>query len=135
MRVIVQADVPTDQVSEAGPAGAQALSLFTAFTDVQQVVVDDIAQLRWDSLPGDERMSVLVPTRRDRYGAPARHWRPALHIVLWNPFQVLDVDAPALLTWGFAEGVHTALRHWLEGRADAPGHSPVSLDSGVELST
>lgn len=127
LRVVVQADVPTDQVSEAGPTAAQALALFAAHTDVQQVVVGDIATLNWASLPDDGRQVVLVSTRRDRYGAAAQRWRPQLHLVLWNPYQVLDVDAPAVLSWGYASGALAALRAWLEGRAGAPGHSPVTL--------
>jgi beta-N-acetylhexosaminidase len=129
LRVIVQADVPTDNVSEAGPAGTLALALFHAFADVQQVVVDDIAQLDWDSLPDDGRHTVLVSTTRARYGAAARRWRPDLHIVLWNPFQVMDVDAPAILTWGYADGALVALRQWLQGRQTAPGLAPVTLAS------
>jgi beta-N-acetylhexosaminidase len=46
---------------------------------------------------------------------------------LWNPFQVLDIRAPAIVTWGFADGALAALRAWLEGRAAAPGHAPVPL--------
>jgi beta-N-acetylhexosaminidase len=46
---------------------------------------------------------------------------------LWNPFQVLDVPVPAVVTWGFAEGALAALRAWLEGRTPAPGRAPVSL--------
>lgn len=127
LRVIVQADVPTDNVSEAGPPGTLALALFDGFADVQRVVLSDIAQLQWGSLPRDGRRTVLVSTTRARYGAVAQHWRPDLHIVLWNPFQVMDVAAPAILSWGYAEGALAALRQWLEGGASAPGHSPVSL--------
>ena len=70
---------------------------------------------------------MLVSTRRDRYGPSAADWRPDLHVVLWNPFQVLDVPAPALLAWGYADGALAAVRQWLEGRAAAPGHPLPSL--------
>jgi len=39
----------------------------------------------------------------------------------------LDVPAPALVSWGFADGALTAVRAWLEGRAAAPGRAPVPL--------
>jgi beta-N-acetylhexosaminidase len=53
--------------------------------------------------------------------------RAALHLPLWNPFQVLDVQAPAVVTWGHAPGALAALRAWLIGNATAPGTSPVPL--------
>jgi len=127
LRVIVQADVPTDNVSEAGPSGALALGLFEGFADVQPLVVDDIARIDWARLPRDGRFTVLVSTRRDRYDGAAQHWRPDLHVVLWNPFQVMDVPAPAVLTWGYAAGALAGLRQWLQGAQAAPGRAPVSL--------
>ena len=127
LRVIVQADVPTDNVAEAGPSGALALALFDQFENVQALVVDDIARLDWAQLPRDGRCNVLVSTRRDRYESSAQDWRPDLHVVLWNPFQVLDVPAPAVLTWGYAEGALAGVKHWLQGDQQAPGHAPVSL--------
>lgn len=127
LRVLVQADVPTDQVSEAGPTAAQVMALFDSFADVQPLVCDDIAAFDWQALPQDGRQTLLVSTRRDRYGAAARGWRPDLHLVLWNPFQALDVAAPAVLTWGYAEGALAALKAWLEGRAPAPGQASASL--------
>ncbi|MGL4575781.1 MAG: beta-N-acetylhexosaminidase [Burkholderiaceae bacterium] len=127
LRVLAQFDVPTDQVSEAGPTGAQAMALFDAFTDVQRILVDDIASLDWAKVPQDGRKTVVVSTRRDRYGATAHSWRPDLHLVLWNPFQALDVPAPTVLSWGYADGALAALKQWLEGRAAAPGHPLPSL--------
>lgn len=127
LRVIVQASVPTDQVSEAGIGAADVLALFDGFGDVEPCIVDDLATLRWDTLPEDGRCTVLVSTRRDRYGTAASTWRPALHIVLWNPYQALDVDAPALLAFGHADGARAAVRDWLEGRAAATGSAPSSL--------
>lgn len=127
LRVVVQADVPTDQVSEAGLDAAAVLGLFQGFADVEPLVVPDLAALDWARLPHDHRRTVLVSTRRDRYGPVAAAWRPDLHLVLWNPFQVLDVTAPALLAWGYADGALAAVRRWLEGHAAAPGHALPSL--------
>lgn len=127
IRVIVQGDVPTDMVSEAGPTGRQAVALFAAFTDAQVQMVDDIAQLDWASVPRDGRLNVLVSTRRARYGRAAAGWRPDLHLALWNPYQALDVAGPTVLTWGFAPGALAGLKAWLEGRAEAGGHAPQGL--------
>lgn len=127
LRVIVQGDVPTDMVSEAGPTGRHAVALFSAFTDAQVQMVDDIATLDWATVPRDGRLNVLVSTRRARYGVAAAPWRPDLHITLWNPYQALDVAGPTLVTWGFAPGALAAAQAWLEGRAAATGHAPQGL--------
>ncbi len=127
LRVIVQGDVPTDMVSEAGPTGRQAVALFESFTDAQVLMVDNIARLDWATLPRDGRANVLVSTRRARYGVEAQDWRPDLHIALWNPYQALDVAGPTVLTWGFAPGALAGLKAWLEGRAQASGHAPEGL--------
>jgi beta-N-acetylhexosaminidase len=127
LRVIVQGDVPTDMVSEAGPTGRQAVALFTAFKDAQVQMVDDIARLDWAAVPQDGRLNVLVSTRRARYGQAAAGWRPDLHLTLWNPYQALDVVGPIVVTWGFAPGALAAAQAWLEGRAQASGRAPQGL--------
>ena len=127
LRVIVQGDVPTDMVSEAGPKGRQAVALFQAFTDAQVLMVDDIARLDWAAVPQDGRLNVLVSTRRARYGAAASRWRPDLHITLWNPYQAVDVAGRTLVSWGFAPGALTAVKAWLEGRLAATGRAPQGL--------
>ena len=48
-------------------------------------------------------------------------------MILWNPFQALDLPVPSVITWGYGEGALVALRAWLEGRASAAGRSPVPL--------
>jgi len=127
IRVIVQGDVPTDMVSEAGPTGRQAVALFDGFTDAQVQMVDDIAKLDWARVPQDGRVNVLVSTRRARYGLAASEWRPDLHLSLWNPYQALDVAGPTVLTWGFSAGALAGLKSWLEGRSQATGRAPQGL--------
>ncbi|RZL39524.1 MAG: beta-N-acetylhexosaminidase, partial [Rubrivivax sp.] len=127
IRVIVQGDVPTDMVSEAGPTGRQAVALFEGFNDAKVQMVDDIAQLDWTRVPKDGRVNILVSTRRARYGLAASEWQPDLHLSLWNPYQALDVAGPTVLTWGFAPGALAGLKAWLEGRAEATGRAPQGL--------
>ena len=127
IRVIVQGDVPTDMVSEAGPTGRQAVALFDAFSDAQVQMVDDIAQLDWEAVPKDGRVNVLVSTRRARYGLAASEWQPDLHLSLWNPYQTLDVAGPTVLSWGFSPGALAGLKDWLEGRIQATGRAPQGL--------
>jgi beta-N-acetylhexosaminidase len=127
LRVVTQRSVPGDGIAEAGIAGDHVARLFERFSDLEVVQVDDLRRLDWTTLPQDGRLTVLASNTRERYGERARDWRPQLHLALWNPFQVLDVVAPAVVTWGYAPGALDALRAWLEGRGVAPGRNPVSL--------
>jgi beta-N-acetylhexosaminidase len=126
LRVFTQANVPCDGVSEAGPGSEDVATLFAAFSNVELVTLADLQTLDWSRIPQDGRVNVLASNHRDRY-SHAGTWRPDLHLVLWNPFQALDIAAPALVTWGYAAGALAALRAWLEGTGAAPGRSPVQL--------
>lgn len=127
LRVITQRSVDCDGVSEAGVEAEQVLKLFADFPHVQLLALDDLRQLDATVPPRDGKFNVLVSNHRKRY-LPAASTAPVdLHLALWNPFQVLDITAPAVVTWGYADGALAALREWLAGRAAAPGRSPVSL--------
>ncbi|MEJ5999546.1 beta-N-acetylhexosaminidase [Paucibacter soli] len=128
LRVYVQGQVPTDGVSEAGPTGAQVAALFDGFADAEVLVLPDIAALDWAQVPKDGRKTIVASTQRARYEAQAQAWRPDLHLVLWNPFQALDVPAPTVITWGYADGALEGLKQWLEGRAPSTARSPVTLN-------
>jgi beta-N-acetylhexosaminidase len=129
LRIYVQDAVPTDGVSEAGPTGEQVRALFAGFADVEFVALEQIDALDWATVPRDGRFTILASTHRARYGAQAAAWRPDLHLVLWNPFQALDVaEAPTVISWGYADGALAALQAWLEGRAASTARAPVTLN-------
>jgi len=127
IRVVTQRAVPGDGVSESGPGGELVRALFRGFDDVEVVQVDSLTALDATQLPRDGRLLVLASNHRARYGAHAVAWRPDLHLALWNPFQVLDIAAPAVVTWGYGDGAFAALREWLEGRLQAQQTAPVAL--------
>ncbi|HJV71382.1 beta-N-acetylhexosaminidase [Ideonella sp.] len=127
LRVVTQDRVDTDGVSEAGLGADEVAALFAGHADVAFVRVPDLPRFDPATLPRDGRLTVLASNHRRRYAAPMAGWRPDLHLALWNPFQVADIGAPAVVTWGYAEGALAALRAWLEGAAAAPGVSPVAL--------
>ena len=131
LRVVTQASVECDGVSEAGLPAARVEALFAGFADVQFERVPDLRGIAAATFPQDGRVNVLVSNHRQRFGADAARARPDLHLALWNPFQALDIAAPAIVTWGYADGALEALQAWLEGRADAPGQAPVALAAGV----
>lgn len=125
LRVVAQREVPCDGVSEAGLGGAALHQVFSAFDDVELLLVDDLRALRWSALPRDGRLTVLATNTNARLGAAAADWQPALHVALWNPFQVLDVAAPAVVSWGHAPAALDALHDWLAGRLPAGGRAPL----------
>ncbi|HEV8690510.1 MAG TPA: beta-N-acetylhexosaminidase [Ideonella sp.] len=127
LRVLTQQRVDTDGVSEAGLSSDDVAALFAGHADVELLCVPDLARFDPGTLPRDGRLVVLASNHRKRYTGAMVGWRPDLHLSLWNPFQVADIAAPAVVTWGYAEGALAALRDWLEGGASAAGVAPVDL--------
>jgi beta-N-acetylhexosaminidase len=127
VRVFTQTGVPCDGVSEAGLTGDEVAALFARFAHAEVVQLERLDELDWTRVPQDGSLNLIASNGRERYGNASRSWRPELHLVLWNPFQALDVPAPTVITWGYASGALEALRAWLEGRGAAPGHAPVQL--------
>jgi beta-N-acetylhexosaminidase len=127
LRIITQGAVVSDGVSEAGLPLEEVRALFADFADVQYLALPVLCQLQADQVPVDHRLNVLVSNQRARYGAAASRAPIDLHCVIWNPFQTMDIAAPAVVTWGYAAGAMRALRHWLQGNAKATGEAPVAL--------
>ena len=126
LRVVTQGRVDGTGVSEAGLSAQAVRELFSGFADVEFIEVPSLPQLDAALLQDTPRHTVLVSNQRPRYAVTGL--KPQLHLCLWNPFQTLDVAAPALVTWGYGRGALAAAQAWLEGRAGAPGVSPVPLD-------
>ncbi|MYM84834.1 beta-N-acetylhexosaminidase [Duganella sp. FT50W] len=126
VRLVARQDVVSDGVSEAGvPAAVVAASLRKLY-DVELLTFADANTFDWSTLPQDGRYTMLASTSRLRYGENARSgWRPDLHLALWNPYQALDIQAPALLTYGFAGPALDAINAWLSGELQATGNAPV----------
>jgi beta-N-acetylhexosaminidase len=126
LRLVARQDVVSDGVSEAGvPAASIAASLGRLY-EVELVTFADAECFDWMQLPIDGRFTVLASTSRRRYGPHARAtWKPDLHLALWNPYQALDFDAPALMTYGFAPPALEAVNAWLAGEVEAEGRCPV----------
>ena len=128
LRVVTQASVISDGVSEAGLPVERVSALFAGFADVELLQVQNLSQLTADDVPCDARLNVLVSNQRKRYAASAASAAIDLHLAIWNPFQVLDLPAPAVITWGYADGAMAALKAWLEGAASAGAKAPVTLN-------
>ena len=127
LRVVTQDSVDCDGVSEAGLPAARVAEMFAGFADVQLVRVPDLRMIDAATFAQDGRYNILVSNHRTRFGDTATAARPDLHVALWNPFQLFDIAAPSLVTWGYCDGALDAVRAWLEGRAQATATSPVNL--------
>lgn len=127
IRLICQASVESNGVSEAGASLAQVQALFADFADVQLLCLPDLRALRAGDLPQDARLNVLVSNQRARYGSAAKDARPDLHLALWNPFHALDIAAPTVISWGYAQGALDAIRDWLRGELQPLARPPVRL--------
>jgi beta-N-acetylhexosaminidase len=126
VRLVARQDVVSDGVSEAGVPAATIAAMLGRLYDVELVTFADAECFDWNALPQDGRFTILASTSRRRYGPNARAgWRPDLHLALWNPYQALDFDAPALMTYGFAPPALEAVNAWLAGEIEATGACPV----------
>ncbi|MDY0745157.1 beta-N-acetylhexosaminidase [Paucibacter sp. R3-3] len=128
LRVITQASVISDGVSEAGLPVERVQALFASFADVELLQLPSLTQMQPGDVPRDGRLNVLVSNQRKRYAKAAGGAAIDLHLAIWNPFQVLDLPVPAVITWGYADGAMAALKAWLEGRAEANAQAPVTLN-------
>jgi beta-N-acetylhexosaminidase len=126
VRLVVRQDVVSDGVSEAGVPAAVVAAALGRLYEVELVTFADAESFVWSALPDDGRFTILASTSRLRYGPHARAtWKPDLHLALWNPYQALDIAAPALMTYGFAAPALDAVGAWLAGTLEAQGKCPV----------
>ncbi|WP_288435230.1 beta-N-acetylhexosaminidase [uncultured Deinococcus sp.] len=123
IRLVAHRTPVRENVSEAG-ADAETLArdLSTVY-DVELCPFDAPEELDWAALAGGDVPVVLATTFRHRQPA-LRGARPDLHLALYNPYAVLDVDAPAVLAYGFRPEARTALLGWLRGERGLPGTLP-----------
>ena len=134
VRLVARADVVSDGVSESGVPAANIAAALERLYEVELVTFADAETFDWSALPQDGRFTILASTSRRRYGPHARAtWLPDLHVALWNPYQALDFDAPALMTYGFAAPALDAVIAWLAGEIDAPGCCPVPGFGGAPV--
>jgi beta-N-acetylhexosaminidase len=135
--LLVARETPGENVSEGGlpgPALAAQLAAGFALTAVHYHRADPLAALAELRVARREGQTVVfASTSRhrltDEQKALVREAKPDLHLALWNPYAACDVDAPALLSYGFRPEALAAVVAWLLGREEASGRLPVSLDA------
>ena len=121
--LVAQESVPGQQISEPGVDARTLAAALDGLYDLQLHAYEDPATLDWAALRAGGGTLLLASTTRIRNPALAGA-TPDLHLALWNPYAVQDVQAPALITYGYRAGALKALRAWLEGQLEAGGHWP-----------
>jgi beta-N-acetylhexosaminidase len=103
LRLVMRADAMGDGVSDAGVTVEQMRQVLARYFPLEIVTFEDAAQFDWSSLPSDGRYTILASTTRARYASQrCASWTPDLHLVLWGPYLAFDINAPALISYGFA---------------------------------
>ncbi|PTA69899.1 beta-N-acetylhexosaminidase [Deinococcus arcticus] len=107
-------------------AGADAETLARELGQVYDVALHPFERpedLDWAALRAAGRPVILATTARHRSPALVGV-TPDLHLALYNPYAALDVDAPALITYGFRPEARRALLACLRGEQAAGGKAP-----------
>ena len=124
-------------VSDPGMQGLALVERLSADYDLRVVTYDPQTDPNATALPFFQQVHrpgtpvVFASTGRQRPAealkAFAAALRPTLHLALWNPFTVLDVEAPALVTYGYRPEALAAVAAWMKGQVQATGTFPVAL--------
>ena len=124
--LVASARVPGENVVGAGVDGEEIARALSRVYAARPLLSGRPADLDWGALRAQGRPVVLATTARHRDPALAAA-RPDLHLALWNPYAVLDVDAPALISYGFRPEALAAVARCLAGELAATGRLPAAL--------
>lgn len=124
--LVAAPEVPGDKVAEAGVSGEEIARALGEVYTVRPVLSGQPAELDWNALRAGGRPVILASAARHRDPTLAKT-RPDLHLALWNPYAVLDVDAPALISYGYRPEALSAVARCLAGELEAAGRLPVPL--------
>ena len=130
VQLVVRREEQERNVSEAGLSARQLAAALGELYRVTLHEYDDAARLDWPALRAgaDAAGAALLLATTGRLRADFRFAgaAPDLHLCLWNPYAVLDVPAPALVTCGFRPEALAALRAYLAGQVQAMGQLPLA---------
>ena len=125
LRVLIQQSPAATAISEAGVDSAKLLQRFAQYYPLEVIPFDTVNNVDPAYFKEKAYTTLLVSTQRKRYqAAQVQHWQPDLHLVLWNPYCAFDIQAPAIISYGFAAAAIDALFAWLTGKIEANGTFP-----------
>jgi beta-N-acetylhexosaminidase len=128
VQLVVQARAQTEGVTNAGIQPEELAAVLGVLYDLELVIFSDPDSLEWKNRPSDGPFVILASTVRGLFPQHlAQHWKPDLHLALWNPFQALRLKAPALLCYGYHPAALEGLVRVLRGEVQVTGVFPVQV--------
>jgi beta-N-acetylhexosaminidase len=129
--LLVAEEVQSENVSELGISGSSLANALSSVYEVQTILYDQKNPLSaLEQVQNAKHPIVFASTTRRRLSEDAKALvqaaKPSLHLALWNAYNVLDVQAPALITFGYRPEAIAALLEILRGAAIA-GIAPIQL--------
>lgn len=135
--LVVAGQAGAGGASSRGLSGPALAELMARRYDLETVFYDRRRPMRAAasvrSATRDERTVIVATTGRVRPNEELKQLirvaRPDLHLALWNPYTVLDVNAPALITYGFRPEALERTVAWMVGDQPATGKLPIELQA------
>lgn len=112
-----------ENVSEAATAGETLAYELAQVYHIKYVPFERPDDIPWEQVRGLGFPVILATTFRHRQPG-LKGVQPDLHLALYNPYIALDVDAPAVLSYGFRPEARRALIGWLSGEVELNGQLP-----------
>jgi beta-N-acetylhexosaminidase len=130
--LLVAEEVKSENVSELGISGSSLSTALSSVYEVQTILYDQKNPLSaLEQVQNTTQPIIFASTTRRRLSndakALAEAAKPMLHLALWNAYNVLDVPAPALITFGYRPEAISALLEILRG-AEITGIAPIQLE-------
>ncbi len=131
LTLLVAQEVQSENVSELGISGSSLAAALSSIYEVQSIFYDQKNPLgALEQVQNTMQPIIFASTTRRRLSfeakALAKAAKPSLHLALWNAYNVLDVPAPALITFGYRPEAINALLEILRG-AKMTGVAPIQL--------
>ena len=131
LTLLVAEEVQSENVSELGISGSSLVAALSSIYEVQSIFYDQKNPLdALEQVQNTMQPIIFASTTRRRLSfeakALAKAAKPSLHLALWNAYNVLDVPAPALITFGYRPEAISALLEILRG-AKMTGVAPIQL--------
>jgi beta-N-acetylhexosaminidase len=134
LALLVADEVQSENVSELGIGGANLAAALGEVYEIVPILYDHknpLASL--EAVVAVGLPVVFASTVRKRLSPEVKALveaaKPVLHLALWNAYNVVDVDAPAILTFGYRPEAIAALLEVLRG-APITGVLPIVLGVG-----
>jgi beta-N-acetylhexosaminidase len=131
LALLVADEVSRENVSDLGIGGSNLAAALGEVYNITPILYDHKNPLGVLEMVQNTQLPVVfASTVRKRLSPEVKTLvqaaKPVLHLALWNAYNVLDVDAPALLTFGYRPEAIAALLEVLRG-APITGVVPIDL--------